>query len=498
MAANVGNTIRFLLDGETVELNDVPPTRTVLQWLREDRGLTGTKEGCAEGDCGACTVVLAERHDDGLRYRAVNACIQFLGTLHGKELITVESLADGDRLHPAQQAMVDMHGSQCGFCTPGFVMSLFALYKQNATPSRADIDVALSGNLCRCTGYRPIVDAAERMGTLGDALDAPSRHAARPRQAHADDTVARTALAGLDDMDRLSVEHTSGVFHAPTELGDLAQLYAAEPDATLLAGGTDVGLWVTKDCRDLTHVIYTGRVRELQTVRQTEAWLDIGAAVPFTDCLPYLDAQYPELIDLWERFSSPLIRNAATLGGNIANGSPIGDSMPALLALGTRLVLVRDDEQREIALEELYLGYQQKAFQLGELLATVRVPIRDPDLTLRSYKLSKRFDQDISAVCLAIAFKLSGDRIEHVRIAYGGMAAIPKRAAAAEATLKDAPWTEASVQAAMTALTKDFTPLTDMRASAGYRMQAAQNLLYRAWLETTQPETATDVYRFAV
>ena len=408
MTTSTDRTIRFWFDGNVVELTNVPPTRTVLQWLREDRGCTGTKEGCAEGDCGACTVVLAEvTAKQQLRYRAVNACIQFIGTLHGKELITVECLADEHGLHPVQQALVEQHGSQCGFCTPGFVMSLFALFKENPAPSRLEVDLALAGNLCRCTGYRPIIDAANRMYSIARERANHTRHTRPANHGHNDDTPIRDSLAAVEQADALTVEHVDGRFHAPTSLAALTQLTAEHPTATLLAGGTDVGLWVTKHFRDLETVIYTGRVAELSAIEEDADWLDIGAAVTFTDCIPHIDAHYPELADLWDRFASPPIRNAATLGGNIANGSPIGDSMPVLLALGSRLVLASGTQQREIALDELYLGYQQTSLGPGEVLVSVRIPTRPTHLALRCYKQSKRFDQDISAVCAAFALHIA-------------------------------------------------------------------------------------------
>ena len=325
-----------------------------------------------------------------------------------------------------------------------------------------------------------------------------TRHASKPGETHPEDQAVAAQLVDLDQPAAVATTHEQGQFFAPTTLPELTALYQAHPSATLLAGGTDVGLWVTKHYRDLPTVLYTGRVAELLTIDESDAWLDIGAAVTFADCVAVLNRHYPELADLWDRFASPPIRNAATLGGNIANGSPIGDSMPALLALGARLTLASHDSQREIALDELYLGYQQKSFGPGELLVRVRIPLRRNGLTLRSYKLSKRFDQDISAVCAAFALTIDGGRVDHAGIAYGGMAAIPKRAVEAEAVLMGADWNEATVRSAMAALARDFTPLTDMRASDEYRLKSAQNLLYRAFIETTNPETATDVYRFAL
>lgn len=479
----MGSTVKFVLDGEIIELKDVDPTRTVLQFLREDLRRTGTKEGCAEGDCGACTVVIAELdHDaDIVQLKAINSCIQFLPTLHGKQLITVESLKQKNAgQHPVQQAMVDCHGSQCGFCTPGFVMSLFALYKSNAEPSRAEIDDALAGNLCRCTGYRPIVAAAQAMYDLPKAASEPV-HAA--------------ALAQLGSNDSLHIEYGKRQFFAPTSSEELAALLAQHPRATLLAGGTDVGLWVTKQHRVLDTVIYTGRVAALQRVDVSKTHIEIGAAVNLTDAMDAIVAHYPALDELFRRFASPPIRNAGTLGGNIANGSPIGDSMPALMVAGTTLILMSATGEREIALDDFYLDYQVKDLKAGEFLARIRIPLPANNTILHSHKLSKRFDQDISAVCSAYRLELDNGRVASFAMACGGMAATVRRAPHCEAALNGKPWTEATIDEAMLALASDFAPISDMRASAAYRLRAAQNLLRRFFLETTG-QLEQSVYRY--
>ncbi len=477
-------TVRFLLDGELIELEDVDPTRTVLQFLREDLRRTGTKEGCAEGDCGACTVVVAEvaRAGDEITLSAVNSCIQFLATLDGKELITVESLAPpGSDLHPVQRAMVEHHGSQCGFCTPGFVMSLFALYKTNPKPSRRDVDDALAGNLCRCTGYRPIIAAAEAMyriaGDDGDWLRQPAGTGAAPAP-HV------KKLRSLVRRIALSVNHDGRRFFAPQEVDELARLLEQHPRATLLAGGTDVGLWVTKQHRRLDVVIYTGRVAELTEIREAPAHIEIGAAVTLTEAMPVILKHYPLLDELFLRFASPPIRNAATLGGNIANGSPIGDSMPALMAAGTTILLRRGGQHREVTLEDFYLDYQVNDLAPGEFIETVRIPTPRDGVVLQSYKVSKRFDQDISAVCTAYRLALDGERVASIRIAAGGLAATIKRAEHCERALAGQVWNEAAIDAAARALEKDFSPITDMRASRDYRLRVCQNLLRRFYLET--------------
>jgi len=481
--------IRFLHRGEVRNIRSVDPTLTVLRWLREEEGLVGTKEGCAEGDCGACTVVLGEPAGERIRYRAVNACIQFLPTLDGKQLITVEDLANG-ALHPVQQAMVEHHGSQCGFCTPGFVMSLFAMFKEEDRPDRARVNDVLAGNLCRCTGYRPILDAADAMyaGGCDDQFSARE----------AEDLALLKSIQRSDTLEIGGVGHDGRRrrYYAPVTLDALAELELGHPDATLLAGGTDVGLWVTKQHMHLDPVIYTGDVAELNAVTERDGAVEIGAAVTLEEAAPALATHWPDMGELLRRFSSVQIRNAGTLGGNVANGSPIGDSMPALIALGASVVLRHGDEVRELPLEDLYVAYRKTALAPGEFVVSVRVPLPTPRQRFATYKVSKRFDQDISAVCAAFAVDLDGDTVTAARIAIGGVAATPKRAPAAEAALTGQPYIQATVQAAMAALDQDYAPIDDMRASADYRRTVSRNLLSRFWLETAGGEAETRVLAY--
>ena len=459
--------IEFLLGRERRSLSDVAPTTTVLEYLRA-AGRRGTKEGCAEGDCGACTVVLGELDGERVRYRAINSCIQFLTTLHGKQLITVEDLKQPDgRLHPVQQAMVDCHGSQCGFCTPGFVMSLFALFHETGKPDRLRIDDALAGNLCRCTGYGPIIEAARRMQELG-ACD------------QFDESEART-LAALRSLAQLVPRH-----FAPETTDDLAALLVEHPDACLVAGGTDVGLWVTKQHRHLDPVIYLGRVRELQQVNVLADCIEIGAAVTYGDLHELIGRHFPDFGELIRRLGSTQIRNAGTMGGNIANGSPIGDSPPPLIALDARLVLRSKAGRRELLVEDYFTAYGKQDRRPGEFVELIRLPLPRAGWEFRCYKISKRFDQDITAVLGAFNLKLSAGKVEDVRIAFGGMAATPKRAPACEAALKGKAWNRATIAEAQRALRQDYAPITDMRASSAYRARVAENLLLKFFIETTE------------
>jgi xanthine dehydrogenase small subunit len=479
----MAEAVRFLLGHEPRELRAVDPNLTVLNYLREMERRTGTKEGCAEGDCGACTVVLGELDGDGIRYRAVNACILFTPQLDGKQLITVEHLRQPDgSLHPVQQAMVECHGSQCGFCTPGFVMSLFALYHEDRAPGRQRILDVLAGNLCRCTGYRPIVDAARRMYELGER---DHFSAVEP------DTIAQ--LKAFVDGDRLAFAHAGKRYFAPRRIDDLAALCEQFPGACLLAGGTDVGLWVTKQHRDLDTLIYVGAVEELRRLEMADTHLEIGAAVTYTDAMDALGDHWPDFGELIRRLGSVQIRNSGTIGGNVANGSPIGDSMPALIALGAELVLRKGAARRTMPLEDFYLDYRQTALQPGEFVELIRVPLPEEEQQFRCYKVAKRFDQDISALLGAFRVQLSEGRVADVRIAYGGMAAVPKRARGCEQALRGRPWTEATIARGREALARELAPISDMRASAAYRLLAAQNLLTKFYLETNAPAPGTRV-----
>ena len=475
--------LRFLLGHEARVLTRVDPTMTVLDYLRRVEGLVGTKEGCNEGDCGACTAVRVRLDGGRPRYEAINTCIQLLGSLDGCQLLTVEHLAEADgSLHPVQQAMVECHGSQCGFCTPGFVMSLFALTRNSETaPGEDEIDDALAGNLCRCTGYAPIVRAAQQSFERG------------PRRDHIAAREAETieALGALLDERTLAVGEGGRRFFAPATAEALAALLTEFPDATIVAGTTDVGLWITKELRRLDTLVYVGRIGELARVEETAAGLEIGAVASYADATAALARHYPDMGEVIRRLGSVQIRNAGTLGGNIANGSPIGDSPPLLIAAGATLHLRRGQARRSLPLEDFFIDYGKQDRQPSEFVEKISVPLPPPDSRFRAYKISKRFDQDISAVLGAFQLRFDAGQVTEARIAYGGMAATPKRARAVEAAVTGAAWDEATVERAMAALEQDFAPISDWRASAGYRLQVAKNLLRRLHIETSDPAAET-------
>ncbi|MCC7100964.1 MAG: xanthine dehydrogenase small subunit [Rubrivivax sp.] len=489
--------IRFFHRGAVVEVAGVPPTTTVLRWLREHARAMGTKEGCNEGDCGACTVVVAELADraeatgtagarativGGLSLRPVNACLRYLPTLDGKALLTVEDLRAiaGGELHPVQQALVECHGSQCGFCTPGIAMTMTSTYERHCEagtqPTRQQLADELAGNLCRCTGYRPILDAGQRLFVLP-----PQRLATAPI------VEALERLASDPALSYAALDPAVGElrrFDAPRTLEAFASLRARKPQARLLAGATDIGLWTNKGFRDLGDLISIGEVDALRRIEQQADEIVIGAAASLEDAWAALAVRMPALTEVWMRFASPPVRHAGTMGGNVANGSPIGDSAPVLIALGAQIVLQHGSQERTLPLEDFYVDYMKNRMESGEFVRALRVPLPPAGAQLRCYKIAKRYDCDISAVCAAFAIELDGDTVSSLRLAFGGMAAIVKRAKAAEAALRGQPFTEANVRAAMTALSRDFTPLSDMRASAGYRMKVAERLLLRLWHET--------------
>ena len=448
--------VRFLLDAEVIEVEDPDPTGTVLDYLRYTLRRTGTKEGCAEGDCGACTILLGELDGDAVAWRAVNACILFLPMLDGKALRTVESLGG---THPVQREMVERHGSQCGFCTPGFVMSLYGRSLGAAGTVGVPVGDVIAGNLCRCTGYGPILAAGEAvpMAAENDEALVEALRALRPAYGH------------------------------PATADELADLLLAEPETRIVAGATDVGLWVTKQLRDLGPTVFIADIADLKQIEESRDALTLGAAVRYSDAREALARLHPDLGELVRRIGGVQVRNAGTIGGNIANGSPIGDMPPAFIALGAELTLRRGSERRTIALETFFLGYGRQDLAPGEFVERVRIPRPSPDILVRVVKLSKRFDSDISGVCGAFALRIEEGIVTEARIAFGGMAAIPARAPGCEAALAGQAWTEATIEAAAQALAEDYEPLDDLRGSAAYRRKVAANLLRRIWAEQREP-----------
>jgi len=486
----VRTELRFMLNGGDVALSDVGPDETLLDYLRLRRALRGTKEGCAEGDCGACTVLVGKLSSGKLVYESVNACIRFMGSLDGCHVVTVEHLrGEGGKLHPVQQAMVDFHGSQCGFCTPGFVMSLYALWMRSPKPSVAVIEKALQGNLCRCTGYEAIVRAAKAISNYGqvakDALAVERKG-----------VIAR--LTDLRDGARVEIGEGKRRFIVPADVDDFAAVLDKEPAATIVAGSTDVGLWVTKHMRDISPAVFIGGLDGLRGISEEKAVITIGAGVTYTEAFSTLAKRIPALGPLFDRIGGEQVRNMGTIGGNIANGSPIGDMSPPLIALGATLTLRKGKKRRTIPLEEFFIAYGKQDRKPGEFVEAVHVPLPAKGAHFAVHKVTKRRDEDITATLGAFHLALAKDgTVASIRIAYGGMAATPKRASAVEAALAGKPWTEATIEAAISVYDTDFMPLTDMRATAEYRALAAKNLLRRFFAETSGEKVATGTRREA-
>ena len=482
------DTIRFLLNGQEVSLSGVPATQTLLDYLRLDQRLTGSKEGCAEGDCGACTVLVGRLHDGGLRYETVNACIRFLASLNGCHVVTIEHLSGPNgRLHPVQQAMVEYHGSQCGFCTPGFVMSLYALWMGNPTPTEAQVETAVQGNLCRCTGYEPIVKAALAVNQYGE----PARDYLTTER----DSLM-TRLTALQPAARVVTGPEDDRAILPLDVADLAEVLAENPKATIVAGSTDVGLWVTKFMRPISPVVFVAHLEELKAIEQDDEALTIGAGVTYSESETAIRAAFPHLGPYWDRIAGWQVRNMGTIGGNVANGSPIGDTPPVLIALGAEVTLQKKGATRTLPLEEFFVDYGKQDREPGDFVASIRIPLRREGQIDAAYKISKRRDEDISSVAAGISVIVTDGVITQARIAYGGMAATPKRATGAEAALIGQPWSEAAFNAAAEAIKSDFAPLTDWRASSDYRSLTASNLLRRFYLE--HDEATSGPVRLAV
>jgi xanthine dehydrogenase small subunit len=477
MEIQIRNSIRFLLNDKMIERTDVSATETLLDFLRLDRKLRGTKEGCAEGDCGACTVLVGRLFNGQLKYESVNACIRFVGSLDGCHVVTVEALAGADgSLHPVQQAMVDTHASQCGFCTPGFVMSLYGLWMQNPQPNTQEIEKALQGNLCRCTGYAAIIRAAESVSAVGDLKKDPLV-AERAR--------VTAQLLALKDSKRVAIGEGKQQLILPANIHDFADVLENNPGATIVAGSTDVGLWVTKFMREIGPLIFVSHLDELRQISEGVDGLTLGAGVSYTDAYPAIIRHFPQLTELWNRIGGEQVRNMGTIGGNVANGSPIGDTPPALIGLGAKVLLRKGKIRRSVAIEDYFIEYGKQDRSAGEFVEAIQIPYLGADDLYGVYKISKRLDEDISSVCGAFRVGLDErGRVDSAVIAFGGMAGTPKRAKAVERALTGAVWDEGTIEKAIAAFSDDFVPLTDWRASAEYRLLVAKNLLRRFYLET--------------
>lgn len=462
--------IQFLLNDQLVTLDQLDTNTTVLDYLRLHAHQTGTKEGCASGDCGACTVVLGELNAEqaGLNYRAINSCITLLGALQGKQLITVECLAQAERLHPVQQAMVDCHGSQCGFCTPGFVMSMFALWKEQPAPNHEQIDIALGGNLCRCTGYKPIIQAVQQLS-----------HYAHEDQFSTQAQQTIDALKALQNTSSPALHSPQQQYFLPKTRAELAALLVQYPDARIVAGSTDLALEITQNLKQLPLLVGVNQVCEMQQLEVLDDKIVIGAARPYSDCMEVLQIHYPAFAAMMKRLGSQQIRNQGTFGGNIGTASPIGDTLPVLLALNAEVELQQGERVRLVNLNDYFTGYRKTVLEPSDFIAAVHIPRLQAQQVLVVDKVSKRFDDDISAVCAAWVLTLKDNIIEYARSGYGGMAATPARALHAEQALIGKVLDQATTQDAQQALTQDFKPMSDVRASSWYRMTVAQNLLER-------------------
>lgn len=471
--------INFLLNDTLITLDDIRPNLTVLEYLREHAHLTGTKEGCASGDCGACTAVIAEYNPNSksLEYKSVNSCITFVAALHGKQLITVEHLADGKNLHPVQQAMVDHHGSQCGFCTPGFVMSLFAQYQKQESVDRHHIEHVLSGNLCRCTGYRPIVDAA---------LASCNQYKT--------DKFAKNAGNTIQTLSKITPRaEVTGVF-IPDSKAALSEVKQANPEARLIAGGTDIALESTQLYRDFDSVIYLGRVEELNRLIEDEKGLVIGAGVTYQKMLPTLLKHFPEVEELITRLGSMPVRNQGTMGGNVANASPIGDSPPLLIALQAEVIVDNGDIQRRIPVADFFTGYRQTQMRKEEWIDSIFIPYAPPNSHLRAYKVSKRFEDDISTVCAVFELRIDGGKVVQINTGFGGVAATPIGLTLLSDTLQGLDWaSKTTFEKGQAIIANAFNPISDVRASADYRQTLLVNLWRRFWLETNNDNISVRV-----
>ena len=472
----VSDTIQFLFNNKIFKIKNPDPNKTILNYIRNDLKMTGTKEGCAEGGCGACTIVLGELNKNKIVYKAINACISFLPILNGKQLILIEDLSNGKSLHPVQEAMIKFHGSQCGFCTPGFTMSLFSMHKNNKLINNEIVEEALSGNLCRCTGYRPIIDAAKSLNNKND-LD----------QFKKDKIKIIKLLKNIKSTD-IEINNKGKKFFAPKTISNLKKILNKYPHAKILSGGTDLSLEVTKFRKEIKTIISLNSVEKLNFVKKNRNLLEIGATTSLFEFQNVIKNYFLDFHDILKRYGSLQIRNVGTVAGNIATASPIGDTLPLLLTLDAKIVVQGKNQKKIFSLNEFFISYRKTKLKKGEFIYSIKIPI-NKDNIFKAYKISKRFDDDISSVCGSFSFLIKKNKITKAAIAYGGMSAIPKRASAIEKKLINSEFTENSFSNAIDLINKDFSPLDDMRASSEYRLAVAKNLLLKAFYEIKNKQT---------
>ena len=468
------NIIKFVHDDQIVEVKNPDPNETLLNYIRTNLKKTGTKEGCAEGGCGACTVVLGELKNNEINYKAINSCITFLPTLQGKQLILVEDLTSKDgSLHPVQEAMVNCHGSQCGFCTPGFVMALFSMFKKHSKFNEDVIKDSIAGNLCRCTGYQPIIKAAKSL-----------KHKNKADHFSKNEKKIINLLKKISNKS-IKIYQKDKKYFAPRYVLELKKILKKNINADFLSGGTDLSLGVTKKRKDINSIIYMNSIRELNYIKNNNEYIDVGASTPLIDLEIYIKKYYPDFTKILKRYGSPQIRNVGTVAGNIATASPIGDCLPLLLSLNAKVVLQDSKKTKVLSLDSFFINYRKTKLKKGQFIHSIRIPLFKNNI-FKAYKVSKRFDDDISSICAAFNLEIVKNKIQSVRIAYGGMAEIPKRAVFSEKILLNALFTEETIHKAKEALEKDFKPISDVRASGSYRMNVAKNLLEKCCAEIKQ------------
>ena len=465
------NTLKFVWENKIHSISNIDPNETILNYVRLNLKKTGTKEGCAEGGCGACTVVLGDLKNNKIDYQAINSCIAFVPSLEGKQLILVEDLVSKNgALHSVQEAMVNYHGSQCGFCTPGFVMSLFAMYKNFSSYNKENIQDSISGNLCRCTGYRPIVDAAKSLNNV-NRLDQFDKNKKKI-----------ISLLKKINSENLIIQNRNKKYFSPKNINELKKTIKDNPNSIFLSGGTDLSLNVTKGRKDINNIISLNLIKELKFIKERNGNIEVGAATSLIEFELFIKKYYPDFNAILKRYGSVQIRNVATIAGNIATASPIGDTLPLLLSLDAKVVLQKISKKTILPLNNFFVSYRKTKLKKGQFIHSIIIPIFKKNI-FKAYKISKRIDDDISSVCASFNLEINNKKIKNIKIAYGGMAPIPKRAINCEKTLINSSFSEESFEKAKKNLEKDFSPINDTRATKDYRMEVAKNLLMKCFIE---------------